>query len=199
LWYSKSVMAILKIYKYPEEVLKKVAKPVENFTTDVHLLSKDMLETMYSAPGIGLAAPQVGKSIRLVVIDIRFRDDAGQVDESVMTELEKQVKMPLTLFNPVITKKEGKTTFEEGCLSVPGFYETVQRANYVEASACDSQGNKFEIKTDGLLAICIQHEIDHLDGKLFIDRLSTVKRGIIKTKIKKQGYPSLENQKDHIL
>lgn len=192
-------MSLLKIFKYPEEVLKKVAKPIKEVTPELQKLASDMLETMYSAPGIGLAAPQVGHSIRLTVIDIRLKDENGNVDEAAMTELEKKVLMPLVLFNPEILKKDGKTTFEEGCLSVPGYFETVQRSNSIEVQALDINGKKIIINTDGLLAICIQHEIDHLDGKLFIDRLSTVKRGIIKTKIKKHGYPSQENQKEHIL
>ncbi|MBK9294977.1 MAG: peptide deformylase [Oligoflexia bacterium] len=192
-------MSLLKILKYPEEVLKQKAKPVEAVTAELQKLASDMLETMYAAPGIGLAAPQVGHSIRLTVIDIRMRDENGQVDEASMTELEKKISMPLILFNPEIIKKDGKTTFEEGCLSVPGYFETVHRSNYIQVQALNESGEKINFETDGLLAICIQHEIDHLDGKLFIDRLSTVKRGIIKSKIKKHGYPSQESQKEHIL
>ena len=192
-------MAILKIKTYPEEVLKAIAKPVTAVTPELKRLSDDMLETMYAAPGIGLAAPQVNQSVRLIVIDSRYRDEDGRVDDDTMTDLEKAVKFPLRLFNPVILKREGKTTFEEGCLSVPGFIETVQRANYIEAEALNSEGKKITIKTDGLLAICIQHEIDHLDGKLFIDRLSTVKRTLIKSKIKKYGYSSKDELKQHIL
>ncbi len=192
-------MSLLKIYKYPDEILKKIAKPVSKVTPELGRLASEMLETMYAAPGVGLAAPQVGQSIRLIVIDVRLRDDSGQVDPSTMTELEKAIPMPLVLFNPEVIKKEGKTSFEEGCLSVPGFYETVQRAKLIEATGLNIRGEKIIIQTDGLLAICIQHEIDHLEGKLFIDRLSPVKRGLIKTKIKKNGYPSPENQKEHIL
>lgn len=192
-------MALLKIYTYPEEVLKKTAAKISQVKPEHEKLAKDMLETMYAAPGIGLAAPQVGQSIRLIVIDVRLRDDRGEVDESAMTELEKKIPMPLVLINPQITKKEGKTSFEEGCLSVPGFYETVQRANLIHVKAQTEKGEALDFSTDGLLAICIQHEIDHLDGKLFIDRLSTVKRGLIKSKIKKNGYPSREDQKNHIL
>ncbi len=192
-------MSLLKIYTYPEEVLKKVAKPVDRVTAELVQLSSDMLETMYAAPGIGLAAPQIGRSIRMIVIDIRLRDDSGHVDESAMTELEKKIPMPLVLFNPVVLEKEGKTTFEEGCLSVPGFYENVERAKAIYFKAIGVNGIEIKAHVDGLLAICIQHEIDHLDGKLFIDRLSTVKRGIIKSKIKKHGYPSREEEKDHIL
>jgi peptide deformylase len=192
-------VAILKICTFPEEVLKQVAKPVKEFGEHLVKLTDDMLETMYAAPGIGLAAPQIGQSIRVTVIDVRYRDESGEVDTASMTELEKKVHFPLRLVNPVITKKDGKTTFEEGCLSVPGYTEIVQRVNYVELEAYTPLGEKIQIKTDGLLAICIQHEIDHLDGKLFIDRLSTVKRTLIKSKIKKYGYSTEGNQKQHLL
>lgn len=192
-------MAILEIKKYPEEVLKIVAKPISKVTEELVNLSNDMLETMYAAPGIGLAAPQIGRSIRLAVIDTRYRDETGAVDTSEMTELERKISFPLRLFNPEIVKKEGKTTFDEGCLSVPGFLETVQRADYVELEALNEKGEKVFIQTDGLLAICIQHEIDHLNGKLFIDRLSTIKRSLIKSKIKKYGYTENSNSKQHLL
>ena len=192
-------MAILSIKTYPEEVLKAVAKPVKTVTEELKILAANMLETMYAAPGIGLAAPQVGSSVRLIVIDTRWRGDDGEVDIESMTELERAVKFPLRLFNPVILKKEGKTSFEEGCLSVPGFVETVHRANYIEMEALTDENKKINIKTDGLLAICLQHEIDHLEGKLFIDRLSTVKRALIKSKIKKYGYSANEELKHHIL
>jgi peptide deformylase len=192
-------VALLKVYTYPDQVLKKVAKPVNKATDEHKQLCNDMLETMYAAPGVGLAAPQVGQSIRLIVIDTRPRDDNGRVDESSMTELERQAPFPLKLFNPVITKREGKTVYEEGCLSVPGFLENVQRAEYVECEALTADNQKIMIKTDGLLAVCLQHEIDHLDGKLFIDRISMVKRNLIKTKIKKHGYPSGDESKQHVL
>jgi peptide deformylase len=192
-------LSLLKVYTYPEEVLKKVAKPIAKVTDELRKLASDMLETMYVAPGIGLAAPQVGESIRLVVIDTRFKNEEGEYDTESMTDLEKNIKQPLKLFNPVIKVKEGKTKFDEGCLSVPGFIETVQRANYVEVEALNENGEKILIKTDGLLAICIQHELDHLEGKLFIDRLSTVKKNLIKAKIKKYGYPEADESKEHIL
>lgn len=192
-------MAILTVKTYPEEVLKQVAKPIKSVSPTYKKLASDMLETMYAAPGIGLAAPQVGQSIRLIVIDTRLRGDDGKVDDEFMTELERAISFPLKLFNPVIVKKEGKTTFEEGCLSVPGYIETVQRANYVEVKALGMDNEDILLKTDGLLAICLQHEIDHLDGKLFIDRLSTVKRTLIKSKIKKYGYSSQDDLKQHIL
>jgi peptide deformylase len=180
-------VAILTIKKYPEQVLKAVAKEVTEITPSLLSLANDMLETMYAAPGVGLAAPQVGYSLRLCVIDTRYRDSLGKVDVSDQTELERAVSFPLKLFNPKILNKDGKTTFEEGCLSVPGYAEAVPRAKYVEFEALGIDGKKILIKTDGLLAVCIQHEIDHLDGKLFIDRLSTIKRSLIKSKIKKHG------------
>jgi len=192
-------VALLKVYTYPDEVLKRVAVPVDAVTPELVTLSNDMLETMYAAPGVGLAAPQVGQSVRLVVIDTRLRDDSGQVDLESMTELERVVPFPLRLFNPVILKKEGKTVFDEGCLSVPGFIEPVHRSQYVEFEALTHENKKITVKTDGLLAVCIQHEIDHLDGKLFIDRVSMVKRNLIKAKIKKHGYPSKEESKQHVL
>jgi peptide deformylase len=144
---------------------------------------------MYAAPGIGLAAPQVGELVRLLVIDTRPTDDNDQVDESRMTELEKAVQYPVIIFNPEIVKSEGVTTYEEGCLSVPGYTEEVQRAKWIEAHGLDKDGKKLIIQTDGLLAICLQHEMDHLEGKLFIDRISFVKSERIKSKIKKYGYP----------
>lgn len=182
-------MAKLEIKTFPDPVLKKKALPVEKVTAEYKKLAKDMLETMYDAPGIGLAAPQVGVSIRMVVIDTRPYDDNDKVDTERMTELERKVKFPVILFNPVITKKDGKTTYEEGCLSVPGFVEEVQRAKDIEVEGLDENGEKIIIHTDGLLAICVQHELDHLDGKLFIDRLSPLKSGMIKDKIRKHGYP----------
>jgi len=106
-----------------------------------------------------------------------------------MTELERQAKFPIVLFNPEIVKKQGKTTFEEGCLSVPGFTETVNRSEYVEVQGFDAAGNEVVVKSDGLLGVCLQHELDHLDGKLFIDRLSLIKSEMIKSKIRKSGYP----------
>lgn len=182
------VRTILEILKYPDPRLRKKADPVTSVTPELVQLAKDMLETMYQSRGIGLAAPQVGQSVRLLVTDTRPRE-GGRYEVEDMTELEKAVEQPFVIFNPVITKKEGRTTFDEGCLSVPGYYETVERYDYIEVEGLNLQGEKFVTKVDGLLAICIQHEIDHLDGKLFIDRLSTIKSNRIKSKIKKFGYP----------
>lgn len=185
-------MAILEILKFPDQRLRKKCAPVAKVTPEIQQLASDMLETMYSFNGIGLAAAQVNKQVRVVVIDTRrpVEDDAKVRDElGGETDLERAIQQPLVLINPEIVKKVGSTTYNEGCLSVPSYYEIVERANYVEVEALDKNGRKFTIKTDGLLAICIQHEIDHLDGKLFIDRLSPIKSARVKAKIKKFGYP----------
>lgn len=186
---------ILKILTFPHPHLRKKSAAIKSITSEHTQLAKDMLETMYSSRGVGLAAPQVDKQIRMVVIDTRPSDDNDQPTTEGMTELEQQVTYPLILINPEVTKKEGSTTYGEGCLSVPGFFETVERANYVEAKALNEKGEVITIKTDGLLAICIQHEIDHLDGKLFIDRISFLKSNKIKSRIKKHGYPETTHEK----
>lgn len=179
----------LEILTFPDPRLRKKAPPVARVTPELVQLARDMLEKMYESRGIGLAAPQVAHSIRLLVADTRPRDTGGRYTMEDMTELELVVPQPFIIFNPVIVKKDGRTTFDEGCLSVPGFYETVERFDYIEVEGLNLEGKKFVTKTDGLLAICIQHEIDHLDGKLFIDRLSMIKSSRIKAKIKKFGYP----------
>jgi peptide deformylase len=181
-------MAILEILKYPDPRLRKKGVAVKSVTPELAQLAKDMLETMYSFNGIGLAAAQVDKQVRLLVCDTRPREN-GRYKLEDMTEMEQAVAQPLVLFNPVITEHKGKTTYDEGCLSVPTYYETVERFDVIEVKALDIDGKPIHFTTDGLLAICIQHEIDHLDGKLFIDRLSPVKSARIKSKIKKFGYP----------
>ncbi len=181
-------MAKLPILTYPDPRLREISKTIEKVTPEIQKLVDDMLETMHHAKGIGLAAPQVNQLVRLLVIDIRRPPEPDEEDQE-LTELEQRVKFPLVLINPVIVKGEGKTTYDEGCLSVPGYYEEVQRFNWVQVEALDRDGKKITVETDGLLAICIQHEMDHLEGKLFIDRLSFVKSNKIKNKIKKIGYP----------
>lgn len=192
---------ILEILTFPNPKLREVSKPVKEVTEELVQYSKDMLETMYDSRGVGLAAPQVGRLDRMIVIDTRPHDDDGKPTEEGMTDLEKTVEYPLVLINPEIKVRKGKTVYGEGCLSVPGYVENVERAEYVEAEYLNTKGEKITIKTDGLLAICIQHEIDHLDGKLFIDRLSFLKSNRIKDRIKKYGYEkdtedSSENQKN---
>ena len=162
---------LLTILKFPDPKLRRMCEPVDSVTSDLAQFSKDMLETMYSFNGIGLAAAQVDKTIRLLVVDTRPKED-GRYTQDGQTDLEKGISQPLTLFNPVIVKKEGKIKYDEGCLSIPSYFETVERFKYIEVEALNEKNEKIIVKTDGLLSICIQHEIDHLDGKLFIDRLS---------------------------
>lgn len=161
-------MALLNILLHPDPRLRKHAVPVAVVDDAVRQLVDDMLETMYHAPGIGLAATQVNVQQRVIVIDIS--EDSSE---------------PLCMINPVITASEGEEEMEEGCLSVPGFYERVRRAEKVTVEALDRDGTPFTLETDDLLAICIQHEIDHLDGKLFVDYLSELKRQRIRKKLEK--------------
>jgi peptide deformylase len=163
-------MALLEIRKYPEKVLKQKTSPVTDFDEDLQKLIDDMVETMYAAPGVGLAAPQVGVSKRLTVIDVSTKEE----------------KMPLlVLVNPVFLSKEGIIEFEEGCLSFPDYTTKVERAERVVVSALDREGRQIEIDTEGLLAIALQHEIDHLDGILLIDRISPIKRQFFKKRFQK--------------
>jgi peptide deformylase len=162
-------MPVLDILEFPDERLRTRAKPVEAVTDEIRQLVDDMFETMYAAPGIGLAATQVNVHQRVVVIDISREKD-----------------QPLCLINPVIVAKDGIEQHEEGCLSVPGIYETVERADHIKVEALNRDGEKFVLETGDLLAVCIQHELDHLEGKLFVDYLSPLKRNRIKKKLEKQ-------------
>jgi peptide deformylase len=161
-------MAILNILHFPDPRLRKKAEPIVEVTDDIRQLADDMLETMYDAPGIGLAANQVNVQKRLIVIDIS--EDKSE---------------PLILINPEILDKQGEREYEEGCLSVPEAYETVVRADTVTIKAVNRDGEPFEFSAEGLLATCVQHEIDHLDGKLFVDYLSNLKRERIKKRLEK--------------
>lgn len=188
-------MGLLEVLKFPDPRLRKKSQPVKEVTQELQAFADDMLETMYEFRGIGLAAPQVNRLDRLIVIDTRPRDadsENARYESSPFTELEEKVEQPLILINPEIIEKEGSTTYDEGCLSVPTFFETVKRYEWIKLKALNREGKAIELETDGLLSICIQHEIDHLDGKLFIDRLSTIKSNRIKNKIKSQGYPEPE-------
>lgn len=186
-------MSVLTILTYPNPKLREVSKTVDVFDDKLRKLTEDMIETMYAAHGIGLAAPQVGVLKRVIVIDTRPKDEEGQrYKNEEQEELEKKITQPLILINPRIVGGEGSTTFDEGCLSVPSFYETVERKKVIEVETYDLSGKKYTFKTDGLLAICIQHELDHLEGKLFIDRISFLKSKKIKNQIQKHGYPEKE-------
>ncbi|MCS0660874.1 peptide deformylase [Massilia terrae] len=163
-------MAILNILRYPDPRLHKVAKPVAEFDERLQKLVADMAETMYDAPGVGLAATQVDVHERLVVIDV--------------SETHDQLKV---FCNPEITwASEEREVYEEGCLSVPGIYDGVERPARVKVRAMDQFGKAFELEADGLLAVCIQHEMDHLMGKVFVEYLSPLKRNRIKTKLLKE-------------
>lgn len=163
-------MSKLTILEFPDARLRTEAKPVTNVDDEIRTIIDDMLETMYDAPGIGLAATQVNIHQQIVVIDIS--EDKNE---------------PLVFINPKVTVLNGDPeTMQEGCLSVPGFYEDVTRIAHVKIEAVDRQGNAFEMEATGLLAVCIQHELDHLNGKLFVDYLSPLKRNRIKSKLEKE-------------
>jgi len=162
-------MAILNILRYPDPRLEKVAKPVERVDDSIRQLVRDMAETMYAAPGIGLAATQVDVHRRVIVLDVS--DARDQL---------------LVLINPEIVMLEGAQECEEGCLSVPGVYDVVKRAEKVKVRALDGEGRPFELVAEGLLAVCIQHELDHLEGKVFVEYLSRLKQARIRSKLQKQ-------------
>ncbi len=161
-------MSVLTILEFPDDRLRKKAAEVQVVDGKIKKLVDDMLETMYLAKGIGLAATQVNVHQRIVVIDVSEEKDN-----------------PLCLINPEIIAKDGVEESEEGCLSVPGFFETVKRAEHIKVKALDKEGKPFEMEADALLAVCIQHELDHLEGKLFVDYISSLKRQRIKKKLEK--------------
>lgn len=187
----------LEILTYPNPLLREVSEPVTKFGPELKKLADDMLETMYDANGIGLAAPQVGQLIRMLVIDTRPRDPENiSPEDDGLADLERKVQQPLILINPEIINGTGKVTYDEGCLSVPSFFESVERFEKVEVKAFDVNGKEFRFTTDGLLAICVQHEMDHLAGTLFIDHISFTKSNKIKNQIKKNGYPTREEMEE---
>jgi len=161
-------MAILDILRYPDKRLRTVAKPVEKVDDSIKKLVDDMFETMYTAPGIGLAATQVNVHQQVIVIDV-----------------SEEKNQPLCLINPEIIAEEGTETCDEGCLSVPDVYETVERSEKVTVKALDQNGDEYTLQADELLAVCIQHEMDHLKGKLFVDYLSPLKKQRVKKRLLK--------------
>lgn len=162
-------MALLDILEFPDPRLRTVARSVTEVNNRIMTLCDDMLETMYAAPGIGLAASQINVHQRLLVVDVS--EDKSE---------------PLVFINPEIVESDGKIETDEGCLSIPGFYEPVIRFEKIQVKALDRQGEVFVIDADDLLAVCIQHEMDHLEGKLFVDYISTTKRQMIRKKLLKQ-------------
>jgi peptide deformylase len=162
-------MALLPIIEFPDPRLRTVAKPIAQVDGAIGQLIEDMFETMYEAPGIGLAATQVNVHLQLLVLDVS--EDKSQ---------------PMVFINPEILATEGSKTYQEGCLSVPGIFADVKRADKITVRALDRGGKSFELDADGLLAVCIQHEMDHLAGKVFVDYLSPLKRELVKKKLAKQ-------------
>ena len=162
-------MALLPILRYPDERLHKIASPVEVVNDEIRRLVEDMAHTMYAAPGIGLAATQVDVHKRIIVIDTSETHDRLQV-----------------FINPQLLEVRGQAECEEGCLSLPGIYETVTRAEWIRVRALDPDGKSFDLEASGLLAVCVQHEMDHLEGKVFVEYLSRLKQSRIVAKLKKQ-------------
>ena len=163
-------MALLEVLSFPDERLRTVAEPVETVNDEIKQLVSDMFETMREENGIGLAATQVNRHVQVVVMDVSAEQDE-----------------PRVFINPSITHSEGSTISEEGCLSVPGNYAKVERAEKITVEALDENGEPFTLDADGLLAICVQHELDHLKGKLFVDYLSPLKRQRIRKKLEKEA------------
>lgn len=165
-------MAVLEIRRYPDPVLNKKAGPVEEINGKLQALIDNMVETMYAAPGIGLAAPQVGETKRLIVVDVSTKEEKHPL---------------LVLINPMIISFEGRIDSEEGCLSVPGYTSTIKRAERVLVKGVDREGRSMEVEATGLLARVLQHEIDHLDGILFVDRMSPIKREFFRKRYLKRN------------
>ena len=163
-------MTVLNVLRFPDERLRTIAKEITKVDESIKTLIDDMFDTMYDEKGVGLAASQVDHHVRLFVLDVSENSDE-----------------PHVFINPVITKKNGMMINEEGCLSVPHCYAKVERAEQVTVEALNKEGEKFEIEAEGLMAICIQHELDHLNGKLFVDYLSPLKRDRIKKKLEKEA------------
>jgi len=175
-------MAKLKILKFPDPRLTKVAKAVETFDESIKKLADDMLETMYAAHGIGLAATQVNVHKRLLVLDVSEAQD-----------------QPRVYINPEIMDRQGEQVHEEGCLSVPGIYSNIKRADSITLKAFDVGGEVFEEQLEGLHAVCVQHEMDHLVGRLFVDYLSPLKRNMVRKKLEKQRKVAAQEAEDHLV
>jgi peptide deformylase len=166
-------MALREVLQFPDKRLRRISRPVEEITDEIRALARDMCDVMYDEPGIGLAAPQVGEAVRLVVVDTEWTQEDAE-------------RNPLVLVNPELSEPEGKIVWTEGCLSVPDFEADVERAERIRLRALDLEGTPIDIVAEGLQAVCFQHEVDHLDGVLFIDRISRLKRSRYVHKRKKQ-------------
>ena len=166
-------MALREVLKFPDKRLREISQPLDGVTDEIRELARDMCDVMYDEPGIGLAAPQVGRLVRLVVVDTEWTQEDAE-------------RSPLILVNPELIEPEGKITWSEGCLSVPDFEADVERAERIRLLARDLEGVELDIRAEGLQAVCFQHEVDHLDGRLFIDRISRLKKERYVLKRKKQ-------------
>ena len=166
-------MALREVLKFPDKRLCELSTPIEKITDEIRELAADMLEVMYDEPGIGLAAPQIGRAIRLIVVDTEWTD-------------EDKERQPIVIVNPEIVERDGKIVWEEGCLSVPDLTADVSRSELVHLKGRDLDGAEISIRAEGLQAVCFQHELDHLDGILFIDRISRLKRNLYVKRRKKQ-------------
>ena len=172
-------MALREVLKFPDKRLREISKPITEITDEIRSLAQDMCDVMYDEPGIGLAAPQLGEPVRLIVVDTEWTHEDAE-------------RNPLVLVNPEISEHEGEITWTEGCLSVPDYEAEVERAGRVRLVAQDLEGRPVDIAAEELQAVCFQHEIDHLDGVLFIDRISRLKRNLYVKKRKKQLRIELE-------
>lgn len=170
---------LLEILKYPDPRLAEKSTPVEVVDDEIRTLIENMFETMYTAEGVGLAAPQVGVTKRIIVVDCGVREEG---EESPLAPKE-----PVAIVNPVVAEGQGSIVWEEGCLSVPGYVDEVERKAKVKVTGLDTNGDPMEVEAEGLLAVCLQHEIDHLEGVLFVDRLSRLKQSMVKKKLKKRA------------
>lgn len=177
-------MALLEILTYPDPRLALRSDAVESVTDEVRKLIDDMFETMYMSEGVGLAAPQVGITKRIIVVDCGLREKDA---EPPLLPIQ-----PIAVVNPEIVARDGAITWEEGCLSVPGYTDDVERAERVTVTGLDREGQPLRIEADGLLAVCLQHEIDHLEGVLFVDRLSRLKQSMVKKKLRKRAQEDSE-------
>ena len=185
-------MALLPIYVAPHPVLKKPAEPVAAVTDEIRTLIKDMFETMYATRGIGLAAPQVGHSLRVLVMDVEQTGDRAEDHEPPPTPGK-----PIAVINPeIVWSSDEQNVYEEGCLSIPDQYAEIERPEKVRVKYLDENGQPQEMEADGLLATCVQHEIDHLDGVLFVDHLSSLKRDMLMRKLKKWTREHEEDMKE---
>ncbi len=179
-------MPLRPVLQFPDKRLRQVSRPIDAVTDEIRALAADMLEVIYDEPGIGLAAPQLGEPVRLIVVDTEWTEEGAE-------------RSPLVLVNPELHDPEGKVVWNEGCLSVPDFQAEVERAERVRLTARDLEGRPLEIRAEGLRAVCFQHEIDHLDGLLFIDRISRLKRNLYVQRRKKQLRREVEEAEATVL